>query len=69
VIVPFLRDSPSFQLARGKKAEAQRNLRKVSDENLDLVPKRHASDTAEERPQYAPMIGVTRRPLIRLKYC
>lgn len=45
-IVPFLRDSPSFLLARGKKMEAQQNLRRVTDENFDLVPERHASDTA-----------------------
>lgn len=45
LIVAFLRDSPSFLMARGKKAEAQQNLRKITDEQIDLVPDSHAGDT------------------------
>ncbi len=59
-IVPFLRDSPSFLLARGKKAEAQQNLRRVTDENLDLEPERHASDTADGA------VGVFHRSNLRM---
>lgn len=47
LIIAFLRDSPSFLLTRGKKAEAQAALRKITDEQIDLVPERHAGDTAK----------------------
>ncbi|MCP5144911.1 MAG: MFS transporter [Gammaproteobacteria bacterium] len=46
LIVAFLRDSPTFLLTRGKKDEAQKALRKITDEQIDLVPDRHAGDTA-----------------------
>jgi AAHS family 4-hydroxybenzoate transporter-like MFS transporter len=46
LVIAFLRDSPSFLLARGKKAEAQQALGKITDQTFDLVPERHASDTA-----------------------
>jgi hypothetical protein len=121
-IVPFLRDSPSFLLARGKKVEAQQKLRKVSDENLDFhcfidrggfvdpafwlkaddhagrhygsdlqhgsrqqpddhykrIPLlgrltryrfRYLHDPHWQHGEYAPLIGVTRHPLIGLEYC
>jgi len=47
LIVGFLRDSPAFLMARGKKAEAQRSLRKITSEDIDLEPERHPGDTAE----------------------
>lgn len=45
LVIPLVRDSPSFLMARGKKAEAQEQLRKITDEKIDLVPERLASET------------------------
>lgn len=44
LILGFLRDSPSFLLARGKAEEAQRNARKVLDGDVQLIPEQHHSD-------------------------
>ncbi len=46
LVIAFLRDSPAFLLQRGKKAEAEKSLRKITDEKIDLAPERHAGDTA-----------------------
>ena len=46
LVIAFLRDSPSFLLARGKAAEAKQSLRKITNEEVDLVVERHATDTA-----------------------
>lgn len=46
LVIPILRDSPSFLLARGKKAEAQQALRKITKEEVDLIPERLASETS-----------------------
>jgi AAHS family 4-hydroxybenzoate transporter-like MFS transporter len=60
LVIAFLRDSPSFLLARGKKNAAQQALRKITDETFDLVPERHASDTA------AVPVGVFNRNNLRM---
>lgn len=60
LVIAFLRDSPSFLLTRGKKNEAQLALRKITDEAIDLVPERHASDTA------AGSVGVFDRSNLRM---
>jgi AAHS family 4-hydroxybenzoate transporter-like MFS transporter len=44
-IVFVLRDSPSFLLGRGKPDEARIAARKVLDEDVELVPERHMTDT------------------------
>ena len=44
IILLVLRDSPSFLLARGKKAEAQAMARRVLDEDIDLLDERHHAD-------------------------
>jgi len=44
LIVGVLRDSPSFLLARGRPDEAHKAARKVLDQDVELVPERHASD-------------------------
>lgn len=46
LIIVFLRDSPSFLMARGKKAEALKAMRKITEEEIDLVPDSHANDSA-----------------------
>jgi AAHS family 4-hydroxybenzoate transporter-like MFS transporter len=45
LIVAFLRDSPSFLLARGKYAEAKRTGDKLLGAALELVPEAHATDS------------------------
>lgn len=60
LIIGILRDSPSFLLARGKKAEAQQALRKITDEDIDLVPESHPGDTA------AGSVGVFDRSNLRM---
>ncbi|HEY0960772.1 MAG TPA: MFS transporter [Pseudomonadales bacterium] len=60
VLVFILRDSPAFLLARGKREAAQKSLRKITDENIELVSERHAGDTA------AGSIGVFDRSLLRM---
>jgi AAHS family 4-hydroxybenzoate transporter-like MFS transporter len=60
LVIAFLRDSPSFLLARGKKVEAQQALRKITLEPVDLAPERHASDTA------AGSVGVFDRSNLRM---
>jgi AAHS family 4-hydroxybenzoate transporter-like MFS transporter len=60
LVIAFLRDSPSFLLARGKKDEAKQALRKITIETFDLVPERHASDTA------AGSVGVFDRSNLRM---
>lgn len=60
LIIAFLRDSPSFLLTRGKVEEAKRSLRKITDENIELVPERHATDTA------AGSVGVLDRSNLRM---
>lgn len=44
LILGFLRDSPSFLLARGKREEAQRAARRVLDDDVELAPDRHHTD-------------------------
>jgi MFS transporter, AAHS family, 4-hydroxybenzoate transporter len=46
LIIVVLRDSPAYLLARGKLAEAKQAARRVVDEDLDLVPESHMTDTA-----------------------
>ncbi len=60
LVIAFLRDSPAFLLARGKKAEAEKSLRKITDEKIDLVLERHAGDTA------AGSVGVFDRSNLRM---
>ncbi|WAT18957.1 MFS transporter [Aurantiacibacter sp. MUD11] len=47
VILLLLRDSPSFLMALGKREAAQKNARIVLDEEVELIPDPHATDTAE----------------------
>ncbi len=58
--IPVMRDSPPFLLAHGRKAEAQAALRKITKEDVDLAPERHASDTA------AGSVGVFDRTNLRM---
>jgi len=44
LIIAVLRDSPSFLMARGKTAEAQREARKVLPGDFALAPETHESD-------------------------
>lgn len=44
LIIFFLRDSPTYLLARGKTEEAKKAARKISGETQELVPERHYSD-------------------------
>jgi AAHS family 4-hydroxybenzoate transporter-like MFS transporter len=60
LVIAFLRDSPGFLLARGKKAAAEKSLRKITDEKIDLVPESHAGDTA------AGSVGVFDRSNLRM---
>jgi len=47
IVLVGLRDSPSFLIARGKRAEAGKNSRLVLREDVDLVAERHQTDSAE----------------------
>jgi MFS family permease len=60
-IVVFLRDSPTFLLARGKVEEAKKAALKVSSDVHDLVPEGHETDTAA-----GGTIGVFHRSNLRL---
>jgi AAHS family 4-hydroxybenzoate transporter-like MFS transporter len=60
-LIFLLRDSPAFLLTRGKKEAAQKSLRKITDENIDLVPERHANDAAD-----GTSVGVFDRSLLRM---
>lgn len=60
-LIVILRDSPAFLLARGKKEQALKSLRKITDENIDLVPERHANDAAD-----GTSVGVFDRSLLRM---
>ncbi|HTQ99395.1 MAG TPA: MFS transporter [Candidatus Acidoferrum sp.] len=60
LIIVVLRDSPAFLLARGRLAEAKQAARRVVDEDLNLVPERHMTDTATGS------IGVLDRSNLRL---
>lgn len=44
LILAFLRDSPSFLLARGKTEEARAAARQVLDGEVELLPEQHYSD-------------------------
>ena len=44
LILAFLRDSPSFLLARGKRDAAQAAARRVLDQDVELEPERHHTD-------------------------
>ncbi len=46
LIVAVLRDSPSFLLGRGKPDQARAVARKLLDQDVELVPERHMTDTA-----------------------
>ncbi|MCW2389492.1 AAHS family 4-hydroxybenzoate transporter-like MFS transporter [Sphingobium sp. B11D3B] len=61
VILTVLRDSPSFLIARGRKAEAQAIARKVLDEDIDLVPERHRADDGSSGA-----VGVLHRSNLRM---
>jgi AAHS family 4-hydroxybenzoate transporter-like MFS transporter len=61
LIIAFLRDSPSFLLARGKADAAKQSLRKITSESIDLVAERHASDTSE-----GASVGVLHRSNLRM---
>lgn len=60
LIMVFLRDSPSFLLARGRDDEAKKAARILTDETLELVPERHSTDVAGRE------IGVLDRSNLRL---
>lgn len=60
LVILFLRDSPSFLLARGKTAEAQKSLKCITSQPYDLEPERHATDTA------AGSVGVLDRSNLRM---
>lgn len=60
LVIAFLRDSPSFLLARGKADAARQSLRKITDEPIDLVLEQHATDTAEGS------VGVLHRSNLRM---
>lgn len=60
LIIAFLRDSPTFLLARGKVEEAKKAALKVTDEALDLVAETHHSDVE------GGSIGVLHRSNLRL---
>lgn len=61
IIVLVLRDSPSFLLAHGKREAAQKNARLVLDQDIDLAPERHWTDSSE-----GVHIGVLHRSNLRL---
>ncbi len=61
LIVAGLRDSPSFLLARGKPAEAKRAADRLLRGDVELVPERHATDSAD-----GSTIGVLHRTNLRL---
>lgn len=61
LIMAALRDSPSFLMARGKKAEAERVAKRVLGEDLDLVAERHPSQLAGSAA-----VGVLDRSNLRL---
>jgi AAHS family 4-hydroxybenzoate transporter-like MFS transporter len=61
LILAALRDSPSFLMARGKKAEAERIAKRVLGEDLDLVAERHPSQVAG-----GAAVGVLDRSNLRL---
>ncbi len=46
IVLAVLRDSPSFLLARGKKEAAARAAQRVLDDEVELVPERHDTDSA-----------------------
>lgn len=50
IILAVLRDSPSFLLARGKQAQAQRAARLVGAGDIPLLPETHDSDSADGAP-------------------
>jgi AAHS family 4-hydroxybenzoate transporter-like MFS transporter len=50
IILAVLRDSPSFLMARGKQAQAQRTARLVGAGDIPLLPETHASDNADGVP-------------------
>jgi AAHS family 4-hydroxybenzoate transporter-like MFS transporter len=60
IVLVVLRDSPSFLLARGKKEAAQRAARRVLDEDVELQPERHATDSDAGKS-----IGVLHRSNLR----
>ncbi|MCW2336234.1 AAHS family 4-hydroxybenzoate transporter-like MFS transporter [Sphingobium sp. B2D3A] len=61
LIIAVLRDSPSFLIARGRKAEAQAVARRVLDEDIDLMPERHRADDGA-----GVAIGVLHRSNLRM---
>lgn len=60
LIIAILRDSPAYLLTRGKQAEARQAARRVSDEDVDLIPERHMTDKVGES------VGVLDRSNLRL---
>lgn len=61
IILAFLRDSPSFLLAKGRNEQAARAARRVLAEDVALVADHHAADAAGETA-----IGVLHRSNLRL---
>ena len=61
LIALVLRDSPSFLLARGRAAQARANAKLVLDDDVELSPDRHHTDTAG-----GPQIGVLHHSNLRL---
>lgn len=50
IVLVVLRDSPSFLLARGRQAEAQKAARLVGAGEVPLLPDAHPSDSADGAP-------------------
>lgn len=50
IVLVVLRDSPSFLLARGRRAEAQEAARLVGAQDVPLLPEVHPSDSADGVP-------------------
>jgi AAHS family 4-hydroxybenzoate transporter-like MFS transporter len=60
LIIAFLKDSPTFLIARGKMVEAKKAAKKITSDALELVAERHDTDTATGS------IGVLDRSNLRL---
>jgi MFS transporter, AAHS family, 4-hydroxybenzoate transporter len=60
IVLAVLRDSPSFLLAKGKKEAAARAARRVLDEDVELAPERHDTDS-----EAGHSIGVLHRSNLR----
>jgi AAHS family 4-hydroxybenzoate transporter-like MFS transporter len=61
LIIAALRDSPSFLLVRGKRAQAKRTAERFLGEPVELLPETHATDSEGGAP-----VGVLHRTNLRL---